>query len=71
MLGSECQLYISYALLVRVRFTRCKMPVMIKLCSPVHASALRGKNSRTLLLAKVKFTCLSTAVDSSPLPTHL
>lgn len=71
MLGSECQLYISYALLVCVRFTWCKMPVMIMSCSPMHVSALREKDSRTLLSAKVKFTCLSSVVDSSPLHTHL
>ena len=71
ILDTECQLYISYALFVRVGFTWCKTPVMIMSCALMHVSALGGKNSRTLFLATVKFTCLSYVVDSAPLLKHV
>lgn len=71
LLDTECQLYISYALFVHVRFTWCKMPAMIMSCALMHVSALGRKNSRTLFLATVKFTSQPCCWFPSPPHTPL
>lgn len=71
ILDTECQLYISCAQFVCVSLTPCKMPAMTMSCALTHLSTLGGKNSCTLLLATVKFACLSYVVDFTLLPKHL